>query len=119
MAWLTDAPEAQQGNDSQVRRLLQEGAKDDVGPDCLRVDGKTGPRIIPETPEVREMLNNLGDTAHIWVSGKGPVSRSSVQMAIRRIFQRAGLRGPQMGPHILWHTFATIYISSGGSLPHL
>ena len=24
-----------------------------------------------------------------------------------------------MGPHILRHTFATHYISSGGSLPHL
>ena len=94
---------------------------EDVGADCLRVGGKTGPRVIPVTPEVREMLKDLGDAAHIWASGsgKGPFSRSAVQMGIKRIFQRAGLNGPKMGPHILRHTFATQYISSGGSLPHL
>ena len=91
----------------------------DVGSRSLRVSGKTGPRFVPVSASVRKMLNGLGDSAHIWVSRRGPMSRSGVQMTIRNIFPRAGLEGPKLGPHLLRHTFATHYIDDGGHVAHL
>ena len=91
----------------------------DVGTRSLNVSGKTGPRVVPVSPSVRKMLDGLGDSHHIWVSRKGPMTRSAVQMALRRIFPRAGLSGPKLGPHLLRHTFATHYVDGGGSLAHL
>ena len=91
----------------------------DIGSQSLRVSGKTGPRVVPVSPSVREMLDGLGDSEHIWVSRRGPMSRSAVQMVVNRIFPRAGLTGPKLGPHVLRHTFATHYVAHGGSLAHL
>lgn len=90
-----------------------------VWPDSIRVTGKTGPRIVPVSRGARDMLTGLGDSDHIWVSRKGPMSLWAVQMVIRRLFIRAGLQGPKSGPHTLRHTFGTHYIANGGSLAHL
>lgn len=91
----------------------------DVGHGSLNVNGKTGPRVVPVSPSIQEMLTGLGDAEHIWVSRNGPMSRSAVQMVINRVFQRSGLQGPKLGAHILRHTFATNYIADGGSVAHL
>ena len=88
----------------------------DVGREALRVDGKTGPRVIPVSPSVRAMFDGLGDSMHLWVSRHGPMTRTAIQTSIRVIFRRAGVRGPKLGPHTLRHTFATHYVNNGGNL---
>lgn len=88
----------------------------DLRSDTLTVTGKSGPRVVPVSPPVREMLEELGDGEHIWVSRHGPMSRVAVQNAIRRIFDRAGIKGPKIGPHVIRHSFATHYIANGGNL---
>ena len=91
----------------------------DTDTNSIRVDGKTGPRVIPISPSVLESLQGLGDSVHVWVSSNGPMTRAAVQSAIRRIFRKAGLRGPKLGPHILRHSFGTHYIVNGGKVTHL
>jgi site-specific recombinase XerD len=89
----------------------------DVGPDYLQVrDGKTGDRLVPISPEVKRLMLGLGDGVHIWMGKKGPLSRSGVMQAYRRMFRRSGLTGPKRGPHALRHTFGTTYIANGGNL---
>ena len=89
----------------------------DIDEDALRVDGKTGPRILPLSPQVRAMLNGLGDSVHIWISQHGrPMPQASIQGVIRARFGRSGLKGPKLGPHILRHTFPTHYVKNGGNL---
>jgi len=70
----------------------------DIGPASMTVTGKTGPRVVPVSSPVREMLTGLGDETHIWVSRNGPMSLYAIQSAIRRLFGRAGLTGPKLGP---------------------
>ena len=88
----------------------------DIGPASMTVTGKTGPRVVPVSSTVREMLTGLGDEAHIWVSRNGPMTRVATQSAIRRLFGRAGLTGPKLGPHTVRHTFGTHYIANGGNI---
>ena len=83
------------------------------------VEGKGRPRVIPISPLVLELLAGLGDSEHVWVSSNGPMTRAALQSTIRRLFRKAGLRGPKLGPHTLRHTFGTWYIANGGHVAHL
>lgn len=92
----------------------------DTDMNSLRVaEGKTGPRVIPISQTVLKMLDGLGDSEHMWISKNGPMSREALQSAIRRIYRKAGLQGPKLGPHTLRHTFGTWYIANGGNVVHL
>jgi len=91
--------------------------KADVGPDYLRVSGKVGDRQVPLTPQVRELLLSLGDAVHVWIGKRGtPLARDGIQKILRGLFARAGLTGEKLGPHLLRHTFGTLYIRSGGNV---
>ena len=45
-----------------------------------------------------------------------PLTQHGIQMAYKRIFLRAGISGPKIGPHTLRHTFATMYLRAGEEL---
>ncbi len=77
----------------------------DVGPQGVRVDGKTGPREVPISPWVRELVLP-------WLPWG--VGAKSLYLAVRRALARAGVSGPRCGPHLLRHTFARLYILAGG-----
>lgn len=86
----------------------------------VRLDGKTGPRQVPISPELLELLTTLGEGPAIWTGQRGPLSIHGVQSAYQRLFTRAGVTGPKTdGPHVLRHTFATHYIAQGGNVVHL
>ena len=82
---------------------------------CL-VDGKTGQRRVPLTPQVRELLMQVGDGEHLWIGKRGPMTTWGVNQAYRTLFARAGIQGRKVGPHTLRHTFATLYYRDGGKL---
>jgi integrase len=88
----------------------------DFGPDYVVVRGKVGERIVPVSPGVKRILLGLGDGEHVWLGRKGPMTRSGVMLAYRRIFARSGIGGAKLGPHTLRHTFGTWYIAGGGNL---
>lgn len=88
----------------------------DVHIHYITVNGKTGERRLPMSPQVRRLLIGLGDGEHIWTGPKGPLTWSGVNQAIRRAIRKAGVRGPKAGPHLLRHTFATFYLRGGGNL---
>ena len=81
-----------------------------------QVDGKTGPRRIPLSPQVHRLLMELGDGDHIWIGKRGPMTTWGVNQVYRRLFARAGIKGRKVGPHTLRHTFGTMYYRSGGNL---
>ena len=91
--------------------------KVDLGFDHLRVAGKIGDREVPMTPDVRDMLQDLGNDDHVWVGRRGRrMSCRGIQRTYQRSLKRAGLTGLKLGPHLLRHTFAPEYCRRGGNL---
>ncbi len=91
--------------------------KSDLDSSLLRVNGKIGRRQVPISPELTILLMSLGDDNFFWTGPGGhPLTYWGVKNAFRRVFQRAGLKGPKLGPHTLRHTFATEYCRAGGNV---
>ena len=88
----------------------------DVRMQTLNVSGKTGDRPVPISSHVRQLLLGLGDSDHLWLGRQGPLTRSGVELAVRRSLARAGFRPPKAGPHMLRHTFGRHYIMNGGDV---
>ena len=82
----------------------------------IQVSGKTGPRLVPTSSQVRQLLVGLGDTEHIWTGRQGPLTRSGVEQVIRRCMAAAGFRPPKAGAHTLRHTMGRSYIMNGGDV---
>lgn len=82
----------------------------------LKVDGKSGERIVPISHHVRQQLLGMGDGHHIWLGHQGPITKWGIQHALRKCLRRAGILPPKAGPHLLRHTFATHYMRNGGNL---
>ncbi|MCH7801358.1 MAG: tyrosine-type recombinase/integrase [Chloroflexi bacterium] len=97
---------------SEIASLTRE----DVKSDGIQVNGKTGPRILPISPQVRQLLSGLGDGHHIWMGRMGPLTKSGVAQAITRTMMQGGIRPPKVGPHLLRHTFGRLYILNGGDV---
>jgi site-specific recombinase XerD len=89
---------------------------EDVKDDGIQVNGKTGPRFLPISSQVRQLLDGLGDGHHIWMGKYGPLTKSGVGQAITRTMIRGGIRPPKAGPHLLRHTFGRLYILNGGDV---
>jgi integrase/recombinase XerD len=84
-------------------------------------------RVVPFTKwTMRELIryihrfrSNLdcGDSPYLFPAGSGEqVSISSVQQYLRRLAQKAGLKGVKCSPHIFRHTFATRAIANGANV---
>ena len=99
----------------EVTSLRREYVKDG----WLVVQGKSGDRQVPVSDELTTLLTELGEGDYLWIGKKGPLTRSGVQMAYRRMFGRAAITGTKTGPHSLRHTFATYYLRAGGGVRQL
>ena len=85
----------------------------------LVVDGKSGVRQVPVSAELSVMLRSVGQDEHLWIGQRGPLTQYGVQGIFRRIFRRAGVSGRKAGPHVIRHTFATMYLRAGGGVHQL
>jgi len=55
------------------------------------IEGKTGSRRVPVSPNVQELMEGLGDGEHIWVGTRGPLTKHGMRQVFRTLFERAGL----------------------------
>ena len=82
--------------------------KADLDPFEYRVDGNVAQRQVPISPQIRDTLLPLGDSAHFWLGCSGRcLTYWGLKNAFRRVFQRAELHGRKLEPHTLRRTFAT------------
>ena len=82
---------------------------EDVHEGWAMVTGKTGQRFVPLSPIVQELLSQLGTDGQYWLGRSGPLTPNGITQAVCRAMRNAGLRGRKLGPHLLRHTFATMW----------
>lgn len=91
----------------------------DVHGPTIRVDGKTGERLVPISPQVQALLRLLhrdGDDGAVFTGKRGPLTYQGVYKAVRKACARAGLSGRRLSPHTLRHTNGTLMVSAGCDL---
>src|SRR3954468_7896533 len=84
----------------------------------LRFKGKGGPygkktkvRVVPMSPRVRTLLEH-----HFALEKAFPVKTRRAQDIVKSVANRAGIT-KDVSPHVLRHTFATMALQKGISLP--
>ncbi|GAI45219.1 unnamed protein product, partial [marine sediment metagenome] len=50
---------------------------------------------------------------------KGPITRHLIYAIVRRALEKAGIKGPKLGPHRLRHAFGKNFLVQGGDLRSL
>lgn len=88
----------------------------DIGRDTIYVDGKTGPRDVPVSPEVRSQLVDIAGLEWVFEGPKGHITPQWAYYVVRAAFEAAGIRGRKLGPHTLRHTFGRQFIMAGGDV---
>ena len=74
------------------------------------VTGKSGQRFIPLSPITQAMLAEVAPmTGPVWRGSRGPLTSGGIQKLVKRRMKAAGLQGRKLGPHLLRHTFATLW----------
>ena len=103
---------------------------DQQGTAAVTVHGKTGSRRVPLTTQARAALMRIAPpTGPVWTCQPGPtvrhmrnakpMAKTTLELRIRAVIQRAGVTGPKTGPHTFRHTFATMYLRQGGDIYRL
>lgn len=77
--------------------------KDAIGQETVKVNGKTGERIVPISPITREKLLQLSGYTLF------PFGKDYIRHRIRKAFNQAGLVG---SAHLLRHTFCSLFQGS-------
>ena len=90
---------------SEARRLTQM----DIGEDTIRtIYGKEREEPVPLAPPIRSALLKLAEGKRpdqpIFPGKKGPLSESRIQDIIKKLFERAGIKGVRSSPHTLRHS---------------
>ena len=85
--------------------------------------GKTDDYQIPISDQTMIALRAMIATVRqgpIFRGYKGrSLTRQALYVIIRRLMQRAGIKGKKLGPHRLRHAFGKNYIANGGDLRSL
>ena len=85
------------------------------------MDGKTGERQVPVSPEVLDLIWGQVAGDDVWPSVKGGrLTRGGIQLILPGLIRNAGIQrtrpGQRIGPHCLRHTFATWHIRRRGKV---
>ena len=91
----------------------------DIRDGWLTVHGKTGARQVPVSPGVAAELDAIAAGSYLWHRDGEALGFDGIKTAYRRLFQRAEIVGPKIGPHTLRHTFATMYLRAGRGVRQL
>ncbi len=96
---------------------------DDIRPDYIIVNGKTGERDVPISDSTFRLLSQLkaesngSSSSHVFQGKRGQMTYEGVYKTIRKVCQQAGIGGKRASPHTFRHTFGTEYASTPGSDP--
>ena len=82
---------------------------------CL--DGKTGPRWVPVSQELTDLLRALADGDVVFANFRGkPMTDRDVDYLVSGLQEKAGITGWYLGVHLMRHSFATNYLRNGGGV---
>jgi integrase/recombinase XerD len=96
--------------------------KHNIRQETVVVHGKTGWREVPISEETRRLLLQIAVTSpddHVFHGHKGPITRHLIYAIVRRALERAGIKGPKLGPHRIRHAFGKNFLVQGGDLRSL
>lgn len=91
----------------------------DVRVNSVKVNGKTGERIVSASPKVVEALlalqNHHNDDEPIFwgTHPTQPLGSAGFELLTKKAFQKAGITGRRASPHTLRHTFGRICVVNG------
>jgi len=89
--------------------------------DLVRLDGKTGQRVVPLSLTTGEALGSyrrrraehrFADLPALWLATKGPLGESGIAQILYRRCEMAGV--PPINPHRFRHTWAHMFRAEGG-----
>ena len=94
---------------------------DNVRPDYIIVNGKTGERDVPISENTSRLLQTLkaqsGHNHYVFQGKRGPLTSQGIYKVIRRICRQANMEGKRSSPLTFRHTFGTEYAASGSCDP--
>ncbi len=94
---------------------------DDVRPNYIVVNGKTGERDVPILETTSRLLQALkaqsNHNLHVFQGRRGPLTSQGIYKTIRRICRQANIDGRRSSPITFRHTFGTEYAASGSCDP--
>jgi integrase/recombinase XerD len=96
--------------------------KHNIKQETVVVCGKTGWREVPISEETRRLLlqvATLSPDDYVFHGHKGPITRHLIYAIVREHMEKAGIKGPKLGPHRIRHAFGKNYIVEGGDLRSL
>ena len=104
--------------DSKVRASeLVSLDRENVFPDHIVVDAKGGgQRQVPISPDTYDMLIQLAPNGPLFRLYGKRMRREYLRLIVRRLMERAGLKGEKLGPHILRHSASVQHMMAGGDL---
>jgi len=97
--------------------------KHNIKQETVLVCGKTGWREVPISDETRELLLQVAAQSldeHVFHDDhRKPISRFTIYRIVREHMEKAGIKGPKLGPHRLRHAFGKNFLVEGGDLRSL
>ncbi len=97
--------------------------KHNIKQETVVVYGKTGWREAPISEETRWLLLQVAAESpdeHVFHDDhKKPMSRFTIYRIVREHMEKAGIKGPKLGPHRIRHAFGKNFLVEGGDLRSL
>ena len=96
--------------------------KHNIKQETIIVHGKVGWREVPISEETKRLLLQIAVTSpddYVFHGHKGPITRHLIYAIVRRALEKAGIKGPKLGPHRLRHAFGKNFLMQGGDLRSL
>jgi len=97
--------------------------KHNIKQETVVVYGKTGWREVPISEETRWLLLQVAAESpdeHVFHDDhKKPISRFTIYRIVREYMEKAGIKGPKLGPHRIRHAFGKNFLVQGGDLRSL